>query len=34
MQVQLTPEEEARLAELAARDERTAAELVRGAVRR
>jgi predicted transcriptional regulator len=34
MQVQLTPEEEARLVELAARDGRTAGDLVREAIRR
>jgi predicted transcriptional regulator len=34
MQVQLTPEDEARLAELAARDGRTTGDLVRDAVRR
>lgn len=34
MQVELTPEEEARLAELAARDGRTAGALVREAIRR
>ncbi len=34
MQVQLTPEEEARFAELAAREGRTAGDLVRDAVRR
>jgi len=34
MQVQLIPEEETRLAELAARDGRTAGELVREAVKR
>lgn len=34
MQVELTPEEEARFAELAARDGRTAGDLVRDAVRR
>ena len=34
MQVQLTPEEEARLVELAAGDGRTAGDLVREAIRR
>ncbi len=34
MQVQLTPEEEARLAELAARDGRTTGDLVQEAVKR
>jgi predicted transcriptional regulator len=34
MQVQLTPEEEAQLVELAARDGRTAGDLVREAIRR
>ncbi len=34
MQVQLTPEEERRLAELAARDGRTAGDLVQEAVKR
>jgi predicted DNA-binding protein len=34
MQVQLTPEEETRLAELAARDGRTTGDLVQDAVKR